>query len=172
MSIDEELQEHAEHAKEPFDKMVAVTMAIIAAIIAVVGVMAHIYTTEELLNQQKASDQWAFYQAKSIRRYVSTVAKDMSTNAKNEDAVKKYEANEARYEKEGEEIQEKAKEFEAESHLAGEKAHRLDKAEVFLELGIVLASLAILAKARIAWFTSMASAAVGVVLSLSVLLVK
>ena len=172
MSVEEELQEHAEHAKEPFDKRVAVTMAIIAAIIAVVGVMAHIYTTEELLDQQKASDQWAFYQAKSIRRYVSTVAKDMSTNAKNEDAVKKYEANEARYEKEGEEIQEKAKEFEAESHLAGEKAHRLDKAEVFLELGIVLASLAILAKARVAWFASMASAAVGVVLSLSVLMVK
>ena len=36
MSIDEELQEHAEHAKEPFDKMVAVTMAIIAAIILTV----------------------------------------------------------------------------------------------------------------------------------------
>ena len=33
MSVEEELQEHAEHAKEPFDKMVAVTMAIIAAII-------------------------------------------------------------------------------------------------------------------------------------------
>jgi len=32
MSVDEELHEHAEHAKEPFDKKVAVTMAIIAAI--------------------------------------------------------------------------------------------------------------------------------------------
>jgi hypothetical protein len=57
MSVDEELQEHAEHAKDPFDKMVAVTMAIIAAMLAIDGVMSHLFTTEELLLQQKASDQ-------------------------------------------------------------------------------------------------------------------
>src|SRR6202035_941803 len=77
MSVDEELQEHAERAKEPFDKMVAVTMAIIAAMLAVDGVMAHLLTTEELLLQQKASDQWSYYQAKSIRRYNSEVATDI-----------------------------------------------------------------------------------------------
>ena len=77
MSVDEELQEHAEHAKAPFDKRVAVTMAIIAAMLAVDGVMGHLLTTEELLLQQKASDQWAYYQAKSIRRYTSEVAVDL-----------------------------------------------------------------------------------------------
>ena len=77
MSADEELQEHAEHAKEPFDKMVAVTMAIIAALLAIVSVLGHILSTEELLAQQKASDQWAFYQAKDIRRYDSEIAQDM-----------------------------------------------------------------------------------------------
>ena len=68
MASADELQEHAEHAREPFDKRVAATMAIIAALLAVVSVLGHIATTEELLNQQKASDQWAYYQAKSIRR--------------------------------------------------------------------------------------------------------
>src|SRR5271170_5085377 len=77
MSVDEELHEHAEHAKEAFDKKVALTMAIIAALLAVDGVMAHLLTTEELLLQQKASDQWSYYQAKSVRRYVSEVAVDL-----------------------------------------------------------------------------------------------
>jgi len=61
MSTDEELREHSEHAKEPFDKKVAGTMAILAAALAVVSVLGHIFTTEELLEQQKASDQWAYY---------------------------------------------------------------------------------------------------------------
>jgi len=52
-------------------------MAVIAAMLAVDGVMAHLLTTEELLLQQKASDQWAYYQAKSIRRYDSEVATDV-----------------------------------------------------------------------------------------------
>ena len=79
MSVDEELREHAEHAQNPFDKRVAATMAIIAAGLAVVSVLGHIATTEEMLKQQKASDQWSYYQAKSIRRYVSEVARDTFT---------------------------------------------------------------------------------------------
>jgi len=77
MSVEEELQENAEKAKEPFDRKVALTMAIIAAVMALVSVAGQVLTTEELLNQQKASDQWAFYQAKDIRRYESDIARDM-----------------------------------------------------------------------------------------------
>src|SRR5580658_10230857 len=54
MSVEEELHEGAEHAKEPFDRKVAVTMAIIAAMLAIVSVLGHILSTEELLAQQKA----------------------------------------------------------------------------------------------------------------------
>jgi len=53
MSVAEELQEHAEHAQNPFDKRVAGTMAIIAAALAVVSVAGHITTTEELLEPAK-----------------------------------------------------------------------------------------------------------------------
>ena len=54
MSVEEELQEnaeHAEHAKEPFDRKVALTMAVTAAVMAIVSVMGHILTTDELLAQ-------------------------------------------------------------------------------------------------------------------------
>ena len=72
MSVNEELSEHSHEAHNPFDKRVAVTMAIIAALLAIVSVAAHINSTEELLAQQKASDQWAYYQAKDIRRYTTS----------------------------------------------------------------------------------------------------
>jgi hypothetical protein len=172
MSADEELQEHAEHAKEPFDKKVAVTMAIIAALLAIVSVLGHILSTEELLSQQKASDQWAFYQAKDIRRYDSEIAMDMLKALKTgevEDRIKHYSGNAEKYDTDRKEIQDKAKEFEAERDHKGAQALRLEISEVFLEMGIVFASLAILTKRPMVWYTSMIAALVGIGLSLTTL---
>ena len=166
MSEAEELQEHAEHAKDPFDKMVAATMAILAAGLAIVSVLGHLATTEEILNQQKASDQWAYYQAKSIRRYESDIALDMFAAA---NAVKsaEYDKNASRYTKEGEEIQKEATALENESHFKGRQAVRFEMAEVFLEVGIVFASLAILSKMRPVWWMSILLGAGGVVVALT-----
>jgi hypothetical protein len=175
MSVDEELHESAEHAKEPFDKKVAVTMAVIAAMLAIDGVMAHLLTTEELLSQQKASDQWAYYQAKSIRRYNSEIAAEIFKgfhSEATEPSAAKYEKNIEKYKKESEEVSDKAKEFEAESKLKGDQAHRLDYGEVFLEIGIVFASMAILTKRNLIWYVSMASATVGLIIALSMFMVK
>ena len=175
MSVDEELQEHAEHAKDPFDKRVAVTMAIIAAMLAVDGVMAHLLATEELLLQQKASDQWSYYQAKSIRRYNSEIASEMFRgfhNELNEPSAAKYEKNIEKYKKESEEVSNEAKAFEAESRMKGDQAHRLDYGEVFLEIGIVFASMAILTKRSLIWYASIGSALVGLMIALSMFLVK
>lgn len=168
----EELREHAEHAGSSFDKRVAVTMAAIAAILAIVSVLGHLEATEELLNQQRSSDQWAFYQAKSIRRYQSDVAKDILTNLGKPEAGEKYAANAERYQKEGEEIQEKAKEYQKESDMAGRKALRFHLGEIFLEIAIVFASLAILTKKELFWGTAVASSLVGVGIALTEMLVK
>lgn len=175
MSVDEELQEHAEHAKQPFDKKVAVTMAIIAAMLAVDGVMAHQLTTEELLLQQKASDQWSYYQAKSIRRYNSEVASDVLKGMHSEASepfAEKYKKNVEKYKEESDEVGKEAKNFEAESRLKGDQAHRLDYGEVFLEIGIVFASLAILTKRSLIWYASIGSTLVGLAIALSMFLVK
>jgi len=172
MSEAEELQEHAEHARDPFDKRVAATMAIIAAALAVVSVMGHIATTEELLNQQKASDQWAYYQAKSIRRYESEIARDvfasMNVQARSEDYNKKAES----YRKDDEEIQKEARQLEEESHLRGRQALRLHFGEVFLEISIVFASLAILTKRSLLFGSAIAGGLAGVVVAITTLLIK
>ena len=164
MSVDEELSENAEQAKEQFDKKVAVTLAIIAAILAMVTVLGHLFSNEELLAQQKASDQWSYSQAKDIRRYDSEIARDLlqSMSGVEAEKVKHYSDNVDKYGKDKEQIQEQANEFVAESDLKGKQALRLETSEVFLEIGIVFASLAILAKRPLIWWMSMVSAAIGV----------
>jgi len=167
MSVEEEIKEHAEHASNPFDKRVAGSMAIIAAALAVVSVLSHLATTEEILQQQKASDQWAYYQAKSIRRYSSEIARDSFTAMKFAEQSEQYAKNAEKYRKDTEEIQKEARGLEEESHLKGRQELRLDQGEVFLELAIVLGSLSILTKRPMLWYLALGGAVVGIGLGVS-----
>src|SRR6204780_3499775 len=64
-----ELAERAEHAEHDSAlARVTITMAILAVIVAAASLMGHRSATEQLLAQTKATDQWAYYQAKDIRR--------------------------------------------------------------------------------------------------------
>jgi len=170
MGVEEELKEQLEKVHDSFEKRVAGTMAILAAALAVVTVLGHSSTTEEIVNQAKASDQWAYYQAKSMRRYESEIARDMlATQA---DKAAAYTKNMERYEKEGEDIQKEAQGLEKESSSAGHKAERYEFGEVFFEISIVLASVAILTKMKPVWWVSIAGGLVGVVVSLTAYMIK
>lgn len=168
MSTTEELQEQIEKAKEPFDKHVAATMAILAAFLAVVSVLGHIMTTEELLLQQKASDQWSYYQAKSIRRYQSEVARDLFAGMKLNDQSTVYNKNSEKYKRDDEDIQKEAQGLERESRFRGRQALGSHFGEVFLEFSIVLASLAILARRKFLWYLSILSGAIGAAVAATV----
>ena len=62
----EELEEHKAKA---FTRHVALTTAIFAVILAISSLGGSKAMKEMLLSQQQASDQWAFYQAKTIREH-------------------------------------------------------------------------------------------------------
>jgi uncharacterized protein DUF4337 len=143
-------------------------MAIIAAVLAMVSVLALHFIGEKLLNQQLNSDQWAYYQAKNIRRYAAQVARDLLTQAKAAPEVTgKYTKDMAKYDKDMQAIQETAKEYEKERDLDSRRAEFLHIGEVFLEIGIVLSSLAILTKRKFWYGAGAASAVVGVVVAAS-----
>ena len=168
MADEHEVEEHLHHAKEPFDKIVACTMAIVAALLAVVSVLGQHYNTEKLLSQQKSSDQWAFYQAKNIRRYSAQVAQDTLAQMKADpNLVGKYAKDLEKYDKQMEDIQRDAKSLEGESDKAGRQAERFHIGEVFLEIGIVLSSLAILTKQKAFFIGGGISAAIGLVLAVT-----
>jgi hypothetical protein len=162
----EEVEEHVHHAQNPFDKTVAGCMAIIAALLAIVSVLGQHFNTEKLLNQQLASDQWAFYQAKDIRHYVAQVAEDTFTQVKvDPQLAAKYLQDSNRYKNQTAQIQEKARDFEKERDITGKRADRFHFGEVFLEVAIVLLSLAILTKRQPLFVGGVGSALVGVVVA-------
>jgi Domain of unknown function (DUF4337) len=162
MSASEEAEEHVHHAQQPFDKFVAGTMAIIAALLAIVSVLGLHFISEKLLNQQLNSDEWSYYQAKNIRRYSAQVARDLLLQAKGgPDLVGKYAKDIARYDKDMQDIQEKAKEYEKERDVDSRRADRFHVGEVFLEVAIVLSSLAILTKRKSWYVAGIASAITG-----------
>jgi hypothetical protein len=170
MAVNEELEEHVHEARDPFDKTVAGTMAIIAALLAVVSVLGQHFTTEQLLLQQKASDQWAYYQAKDIRRYSAQVALDTLTQMKADSpGINRYVQDTDRYKKQAAEIQDKAREFEKDRDKSGREALRFHFGEVFLEVAIVLSSLSILTKQKALFLGGAAAALIGVVISLTAL---
>ena len=65
---DDLLKEGVEEARTRFDRAVAMTMAVVAVLLATDALFGHRAHTEELLNQAKASDQWTYFQAKTVRR--------------------------------------------------------------------------------------------------------
>jgi hypothetical protein len=172
MAEHEEVEEHVHHAKEPFDKLVAGTMAGVAALLAIVAVFGQHFNTEKLLLSQKAADQWSYYQAKNIRRYVAGATIDLLNQTKADAKfVDRYTKDGAKYEKEMAEIKEKAEGLEKESDSAGERAESFHLGEVFLEIGIVLSSLAILTKQKGFFYGGTAASAVGLVFAVKAYLV-
>jgi hypothetical protein len=169
-----ELQENAEHGREnPSLAPISVTMAILAVCVAVVSLLGHRSHTEELLMQNRATDQWAYYQAKNIRLHNYDMGLDMLPLIEFKDKAQagkvqeKYQAQVNRYTKEQAEIEEHAKDFEGESARAQRKADRFDMGEVFLEIGLVISSLALLSRKQIFWFLGMISGAAGLAVAVT-----
>lgn len=169
-----ELQENAEHGREnPSLAPISVTMAILAVCVAVVSLMGHRSHTEELLMQNRATDQWSYYQAKNIRRNNYEMGVDLLALVEfkdKEQAAKvreKYQAQAERYTKEQDEIEKEAKEDENESAKAERKADRFDLGEVFLEIALVITSLALLTKNRLWWLLGIVGGVCGLGIALS-----
>ena len=169
-----ELKEHAEHAKhDPTLAPVSVTMAILAVLVAVVTLLGHRAHTEEGVLQAKASDQWAYYQAKNIRRHEDEIAADITAVQPTTDATAltkvrdKYSSEAARYKDDQKEIEDKAKEMEAEVATEQNRADRFDLAEVFLEVGLVITSITLLSGRRLFWLSGIVFAVIGLGLAVT-----
>jgi hypothetical protein len=163
-----ELQENAEHAREnPSLAPISVTMAILAVCVAVVSLLGHRSHTEEIVAQARASDQWSYYQAKNIRRHNYEMGVDLLSLVEFKDKAQadkvreKYQKEAERYTKEQAEIEEQAKDLEKESALSQRKADRFDLGEVFLEIALVVSSLALLSRKLLFWYIGIVSALAG-----------
>jgi len=174
-----ELHEQAEHAREHPDLApVTLTMAVLAVLVAAVSLLGHRTHTEEIILQNKVTDQWAYYQAKNIRRHTDELFADLTSvvATKDTEAVvklhEKYRAEADRYKDEQKELDTKARELEKEAELARRKADRFDLGEVFLEIALVITSITLLSGRRMFWHLGLLLATAGVVLAASAWIVR
>ena len=165
------------HDDNPLMLPVAVTLSILAVLVAIATLLGHRASTEEIILQTKASDQWALFQAKNIRLHeMHSVADMLSTfsavdQEKAETLREKYLKEAERYEKEKEEVTEQAKELEQERDLVSRRADRYEAGEVILEIALIICSLTLLTKKRIFWLSGIALGLIGLCTALSGLLI-
>ena len=161
--------EHAEQAaeaRERFGRHAAVLVAILAAFLAVATLAAQKTSEQILLAQAQSTDAYNELEANSLKKHVdgdaalmlqnlapSDAAATQQAQALQEGADNKYSANEAS-------LSEKAKGFDEQRDQEEEHHRWLQLSEGAFQLGIVLISVAIVARARaLVW----AGAGVGVV---------
>jgi len=162
------MQEPAEGARhDPSLVPVTVTLAILAVLVAAVALLGHRAHTEELLNQTRATDTWAEFQAKSIRQHSYELFLDLLAvsdfkNAERAEMVKqKYEKEVERYKEDEEKLQEEARDLEKEVEHARHTANRFDLGEVCLEAGLVITSMTLLTRKQFYWKAGIALGVLG-----------
>ena len=167
-----EMHEQAEEARHnPSLKPVSLTMAVMAVLVATVTLLGHRAHIEQVIAQAKANDQWAYYQAKGVRRHnYEAFAELMSAltskdEAREEKARAKFLQQAERYHDEQKEIEKEARKLEEEVMLAGRKANRFNIGEVFLEIALVVTSITLLTSNRGYWVMGMVFAAAGVIMA-------
>jgi hypothetical protein len=175
----QELQEHAEHgAHDSTMRSVALTMTVLAVLVAITTVLGHRTHTEAVLNQAKASDTWNEYQAKKIRAYDSSLISDMLgvvAVADQNGARKMAKGLADHQEKWAEDLKEEMKEAQAlenEVKLDEHKAKFFDLGEALLEIGLVITSVTLLTRRRAYWYFGMAFSLGGIVSAVFALLLK
>jgi hypothetical protein len=167
----------AEEKKEKWLNWLALTTVIFAVCATLATFKGGGYSTRAVLSQTQASDQWAFYQAKSIKGYLYEVQREKlelerevnrascapETLAAYDRTIAKYAEKTAKYDKEKEQIAVAAKAFEAARDDAKVHQAAFGVAVIFLQITILLSSVAALMKKRPVWYAALAVGAAGLV---------
>jgi Domain of unknown function (DUF4337) len=162
-----EVPEAPEREELPYTLPVAVTMSILAVLVAIATLFGHRAATESLSLQTRATDQWAYYQAKNSRLHTSQVMADLLATLMPADKEKaaalreKFLQDAEKYQKDKEAISEPAKELEKEEKLISRKEDWFDASEVILEIGLIICSLTLLARKKFFWYSGIGIGAVG-----------
>ena len=179
----ERMDEAAEHALEAAEDRrskwivyLSFATALIAVFAAIAALESGAYSNEALMQkndallaQSKASDQWAYYQAKSVKAAVYA-AQAAAAKASNPELAAKDEAEANRYAAEEKEISQAATELETEvkkdtesSNQSMEHHHRFAFAVTMFQISIALSAVAALSRQKPVWFAGLAVSLLGLI---------
>jgi Domain of unknown function (DUF4337) len=171
----QESMEQAEQTKEAAgeNRKIALLIAVIALCLALSETLGKGAQTETISKNVEASNLWAFFQAKSIRRTVVQAAAEQAkltlvpvTDDAAKAAIQKqiddWQKTAGRYRSEPEtgegteQLAERAKHAEEERDLATAKYHHFELASAAFQIGIVLASATIITgMLALAWISGL-----------------
>ena len=169
--------EHAAH-QAGLGQQVAIFSALLATVGAIVSFFggdtqnkAMLAKNDAVIERAEASDQWNYYQAKSMKQNIAEVAAATATDPK---VAEKYRGEAERYKKEKGEAEVEARKHEAlyKKHLEASEHHLhphhyLAMSMTLLQIAIALASITVLTQKR--WllmgaaFSAFGGAVLGVV---------
>jgi len=167
----------AEEKKEKWMTYMAITTILIAVAATLSTFKGGGFSTRSLLNQTLASDQWAFFQSKSIKRdlydsrrenleiQVASLAKQKG----NESLIEKYNvliADYAQkvktYDTEKEAISKEATNFQNIREESKKHSGKFGIAVIFLQISILLSSIATLSKKKFVWISGLILGVIGI----------
>ena len=175
----EEIKESTEHAHHQGEKLIGLTMAIVAVLLAIATLLGHRAHTEEVVLQGERNTQWVNFDTKRMQRIVHEDFAALSAGLPGAQEKAAEFKERARLEREGEparngqsaregtdKIREHALELDTEMKLTQRRANYYDGSELFLEISIVLCSIALLAEMKLFWQLSFVTTIIGVIVVL------
>ncbi len=165
----------AEEKKEPWLNYLALTTVIFAVCATLSTLKGGGFSTRSVISQAQASDQWSYYQAKSIKGYIYDLQKEklelefeaMKTKVSGSMAseyqkkIAGYKEKVEKYDKEKEEIKKKAEELEKRRDDAQTHSATFGLAAMFLQIAILLSSIAALMKKKYFWLLGIGAGCFG-----------
>ena len=170
-----EQAEHAEHAAHS-NRKIALVIAVLALFLSLSEMLGKSAQTEAIGANVEASNLWAFFQAKTVRlslvrtaaeqlKLTTETASDPAARAAMEKQVEAWQKTAARYDSEPEthegrkELADRAKEAEESRNTFLAKYHAYEIASAAFQIGIVLASAAVITEMiALAWLAGLLGA--------------
>jgi hypothetical protein len=152
----EDLQEHVRHSAEQGYAAWISWVALSTAILT--GLLSGMHANEAMMDQIEASDQWNYYQAKSIKASVLDAKMSLAAVANEQDRKKA-----ARYEEEQSKIQSEAEHKQSEAKSNFHQHEVFARGVTMFQIAIAIAAISALTKKRRFWIVSLLFGAAGCV---------
>ncbi len=157
-------------ATGPFEKRVAISIAVIAIVLSFVGNLGDNAKTDAIIKTNEATNQWGYFQAKSIKGQMAGMQGELLAalgGAQPDEArakeIARLRAETSRYETEKTGIKKQAEDLQHEAAHESKTNDRCDLASLMLQIAVVICSVAILSRWHAFWFAGLALGLAGAV---------
>jgi len=163
------------HVKsEWLERSVAMTAAVLSVLLALTTIFGGIADGNSTQYLVQSTDQWAFYQAKSIKGNLYDADRLMLETEKNNTAntasynsaldvrISDFKSKVDTYNKEKADIQTEAQRLEKLSASEGNKASVYNYANAFYQIAIILSAIALLIKKKYMWLAGVVLGLIGI----------